>query len=85
MLNFDLSKTRAGKELIGIGMEKGMKKMLLLAFEQKWGPVPGHIDEAVRRISADDILRDMFGTLLQSGTQQEFELFLKNTGSTGNA
>jgi len=93
MLNFDLSKTKAGKELIDMGMEKGMEKgallkarnFLLLAMEQKWGKVPQHISDMISKISVSETLEYLFGTVLRSSTFEEFEPALKKNGSSGNA
>ncbi|WP_207687517.1 DUF2887 domain-containing protein [Desulfonema limicola] len=88
MMNFDLAKTEAGKELINMGLidglEKGEKKglqkglqtardMLIWMFEEKWGEAPEHITNAIMKISVNETLNELFKVMVKSNSRDTFE------------
>ncbi|QTA79728.1 Uncharacterized protein dnl_20050 [Desulfonema limicola] len=89
MLNFDLAETKAGKELINMGLieglEKGEKKgekkgrlqkareLLIWSYEEKWGEPPEYITKAVRNLSENHKLNELFKIVLKTNNKDSFE------------
>ena len=100
MLNLNLEKTKAGKELVSMGVEIGEKKgkkegkkegekkgkregkkegsllkareMLICTIEEKFGNVPESVLSAIKRISKEPFLNDLFRKALRCQTLDEF-------------
>jgi hypothetical protein len=85
MLNFDLADTAAGKELIQLGEEQGIKKghteAIIEALETKFGWVPEDVIEKINRIDNKSALKHLLRFAIQVDSMDIFKGKLEQLAS----
>ncbi|KPA10479.1 hypothetical protein MHK_009331 [Candidatus Magnetomorum sp. HK-1] len=57
MLNFDLSETRAGKELIGLGQREGQKHFLIMTLKDRFGKLSERIELEIKQSNVNTLVK----------------------------
>jgi len=57
MLNFDLSTTRAGIELFGMGERKGQKNFLIMALKDRFGKLSKQFEIEIRKTNFTTLVK----------------------------
>ena len=57
MLNFDLSSTRAGTELFGMGKKEGQRNFLIMALKDRFGKLSKQIEVEIRQSNFNTLVK----------------------------
>jgi len=75
MLNFDLSETKAGEELIEIGREEGregMTEMLLMNVKVRFGTISSEVENQIKSIKDIEKIRELFTKSFSCNNEEQF-------------
>lgn len=77
---FKMEDTRIGKELIQIGVQQGMHRLLLQQIAQRFGPVPVTLRRQIEKITDARQLERIAGGLLKANDLKQLQQFIGPNG-----